>query len=252
MLTSPVSRVLTSAPGSRLFESRLCTCRGPVIDLACTCRIPTPVTHRITTLRGAWSAGVDLNRESGARHRRRSSLSAGQDRGAGSGHLNHRRNPVTGPMCPRIKSPLLCSRIPGYYLRLCARASEDMPLTCETSYRIMTAAASLYRDIRANMEQTSNPEGLDHYGKHRHCVGQAVPAVRRKVPPEPAPAEDTMRNHRCLGGKRQRGTGRCSIAVGAGPSVYLLCTAGEPARPLGNCRPGYGIARVVRRSRGWS
>jgi hypothetical protein len=49
--------VLTSAPGSRLFESRLCTCRGPVIDLACACRVLTPVTHRITTLRGAWSAG---------------------------------------------------------------------------------------------------------------------------------------------------------------------------------------------------
>jgi len=108
MLTSPVSRVLTSAPGSRLFESQLCTCRGPVIDLSCTCRVPTPVTHGITTLRGAWSAGVDLGRESGARHRRRSSLSAGQDRGAGSGHLNHRGNPVTGPMCPQIKSPLLC------------------------------------------------------------------------------------------------------------------------------------------------
>ena len=41
-----------------------------------TCHVPTPVTHRITTLRGAWSAGVDLSRESGARHRRRSSCAA--------------------------------------------------------------------------------------------------------------------------------------------------------------------------------
>ena len=36
MLTSPVSRVLTSALGSRLFESRLCTYHGPVIDLPYT------------------------------------------------------------------------------------------------------------------------------------------------------------------------------------------------------------------------
>ena len=72
--------------------------------------------------------------------------------------------PGTRTPNPRIKSPLLCSMIPRYYLRLHARTSEDMPLTCMESYRIMTAAASPYRDIRANMEQTRNPEGLDHYG----------------------------------------------------------------------------------------
>ena len=66
-------------------------------------------------------------------------------------------------MCPQIKSPLLCSRIPRYYLRLHARTSEDMPLTCRKSYRIMTAAASPYRDIRANMEQTRKLYGLDLY-----------------------------------------------------------------------------------------
>ncbi len=162
MLTSPVSRVLTSAPGSRLFESQLCTCRGPVIDLSCTCRVPTPVTHRITTLRGAWSAGVDLSRESGARHRRRSSISAGQDRGAGSGHLNHRRNPVTGPMCPQIKSPLLSSTVPRYYLRLHGSTSEDMSLTCKLPCQMMTAATGLYRRIRASTDQARNRIGLDH------------------------------------------------------------------------------------------
>ena len=67
-------------------------------------------------------------------------------------------------MCPRIKSPLLCSRASRYYLRLYVRTSEDMSLTCRKLYRIMTAAASPYRDIRANMEQTRNPHGLDHYG----------------------------------------------------------------------------------------
>jgi hypothetical protein len=68
-------------------------------------------------------------------------------------------------MYPRIKSPLLCSIVHRYYQRLHARTSEDMPLTCIKSYRVMTAAASPYRDIRANMEQTRNPHGLDHYGR---------------------------------------------------------------------------------------
>ena len=54
--------------------------------------------------------------------------------------------------------------VPRYYLRLHARTSEDMPLACIKPYRIMTVAASPYRDIRANMEQTRNPYGLDHYG----------------------------------------------------------------------------------------
>lgn len=62
-----------------------------------------------------------------------------------------------------IKSPLLSSTIPRYYLRLHARTSEDMPLTCKRSYRIMTAAASPYRGIRATTEQPSTCIGLDHY-----------------------------------------------------------------------------------------
>ena len=66
---------------------------------------------------------------------------------------------------PRIKSPLLCSRIPRYYLRLHARTGEDTSLTCRKLYRKMTAAASPYQDIRANMKRTRNPYGLDHYGE---------------------------------------------------------------------------------------
>ncbi len=174
MLTSPVSRVLTSAPGSRLFESRLCTCRGPVIDLLCTRRVLTPVTHRITTLRGAWSAGVDVSRESGARHRRRSSLSADQDRGAGCGHLNHRRNPVTGPMCPQIKSPLLRGSIRVLYQHVCASTLARYRQSAETEYRPRTADTAWYRDIRANMEQTRNPHGLDHYGEIIAITGLVV------------------------------------------------------------------------------
>jgi hypothetical protein len=44
--------------------------------------------------------------------------------------------------------------IARHYLRLHARTGEDMPMTCKITYRIMTGAASPYRDIRANMEQT--------------------------------------------------------------------------------------------------
>jgi hypothetical protein len=157
--------------------------------------------------------------------------------GGGSWTQLRRRN-------PRIKSPLLCCRIPRYYLRLHARTSEDMTLTCEMSYRIMTAAASPYWDIRANMERTSNPEGLDHCGNHRYCVGQAVPTVRRKVPPDPARAEDTMRNHRWIIAGRAMTSPRSSggledglevaevFAVGAshGHGHKGHCDLGESAR----------------------
>lgn len=55
-------------------------------------------------------------------------------------------------------------QVPRYYLRLHAHTSEDTSLKCRIPYRIMTVPASLYRDIRANMERTRNPHGLDHYG----------------------------------------------------------------------------------------
>ena len=49
----------------------------------------------------------------------------------------------------------------------------------------MTAAASPYQDIRANMEQTRNPHGLDHYGNvvtypgkwPSGCVSDRIAAV---------------------------------------------------------------------------
>jgi hypothetical protein len=68
--------------------------------------------------------------------------------------------PVPTPL--RIKSPLLSSMIPRHYLRLRACTSEDMSLTCELPYQIMTAAIGLYRRIRASTEQAPNRIGLDH------------------------------------------------------------------------------------------
>jgi hypothetical protein len=82
---------------------------------------------------------------------------------------------------PRIKSPLLCSRVPRYYLRLHARTSEDRPSKCWKSYRIMTAAASQYRDIRANMERTSIQIGLDHHAAITWAMGGKGIDARRAV-----------------------------------------------------------------------
>ena len=72
---------------------------------------------------------------------------------------------------PRIKSPLLSSLAPRYYLRLHARTSEDMSLTCKLAYQMMTVTANPYRGIRATMEQSSMGIGLDHYG--RGCLGRS-------------------------------------------------------------------------------
>ena len=38
----------------------------------------------------------------------------------------------------------------------------------------MTAAASPYQDIRANMDRTRNPYGLDHYGEIIAITGLVV------------------------------------------------------------------------------
>jgi hypothetical protein len=56
----------------------------------------------------------------------------------------------------RIMSPLPCSRTIRYYLRIRVRTSEDLSLPCRISCRIMTAAASPYRRVRASTEQASN------------------------------------------------------------------------------------------------
>ena len=39
------------------------------------------------------------------------------------------------------------------------------PQFAEAECRLLTADAAWYRDIRANMEQTREPYGLDHYGR---------------------------------------------------------------------------------------
>ena len=73
--------------------------------------------------------------------------------------------PGTRTPNPRIKSPLLCSRLPRYYLRLYAHTSEDMSLPCRTSYRVTTATASPYRRVRASTERATRLLDLGHSRK---------------------------------------------------------------------------------------
>ena len=73
--------------------------------------------------------------------------------------------PGTRTPNPRIKSPLLRSSIQAIYQHLYASTLARYPQPAEAEYRMRTVDTGLYRDIRANMEQTWKTEGLDHYGK---------------------------------------------------------------------------------------
>jgi hypothetical protein len=79
--------------------------------------------------------------------------------------------PGTRTPNPRIKSPLLRNSIPPIYQRLYASMLARCPQLAEAQYRLRTAYIAWYRDIRANMEQTSKPYGLDHYGRSITTTG---------------------------------------------------------------------------------
>lgn len=70
-------------------------------------------------------------------------------------------NTATGPTRPRIKSPLLSSRIPRCYLRLHVHTSEDTSLSWGEEYQIRTTATGPYRRIRASTERARARLGLD-------------------------------------------------------------------------------------------
>ena len=55
----------------------------------------------------------------------------------------------------------------------------------ESQCRAIPAADAAYRDIRANMEQTWNPEGLDYYGRIAAATGQMVYGESRTAAREP-------------------------------------------------------------------
>ena len=71
----------------------------------------------------------------------------------------------TGPMRLQIKSPLLRSSTLPIYQHLYASTLAIYRQPPEAECRPLTGATALYRDIRANMEQTPKPHGLDHRGR---------------------------------------------------------------------------------------
>jgi hypothetical protein len=89
-----------------------------------------------------------------------------------------------------------------HYLRLHARTGEDMPTDLAKEYRKRTAATGRYRDIRANMEQTSMCTGLDHQGEGSLILaGEAIAVGVKGIDPgpttcsrSPAEAADTFRD----------------------------------------------------------
>jgi hypothetical protein len=85
--------------------------------------------------------------------------------------------PGTRTPNPRIKSSLLSSMIPRYYLRLHGCTSEDTSLPRVTSYRMMTAATGPYQRIRASMERAIWSIGLNQSHRTRR-TRQSVPTWR--------------------------------------------------------------------------
>jgi hypothetical protein len=65
----------------------------------------------------------------------------------------------------QIKSPLLRSSTLPIYQHLYASTLARYRQPPEAECRPLTGATALYRDIRANMEQTPKPHGLDHRGR---------------------------------------------------------------------------------------
>ena len=82
--------------------------------------------------------------------------------------------PGTRTPNPRIKSPLLRNSTPAIYQRLYASTLARYRQPAEAEYRLRTADTAWYRDIRANMEQTRNPYGLDHYEQIITITGLVV------------------------------------------------------------------------------
>ena len=133
---------------------------------------------------------------------------------------------------PRIKSPLLRSRVPRRYLRLHACTSEDMSLTCNPPYRTMTATTGLYRRIRASTERARDRIGLDQSDETRQSR-PGIPAWRTA-------RGNTECDRRCrspmmasLSRARSWAAAMRNGGDGLGPDVYLRCTYHVPRIDLG-------------------
>src|SRR5690348_14776803 len=151
--------------------------------------------------------------------------------------------PGTRTPNPRIKSPLLCSRVPRYYLRLYACTSEDMSRTCTPSYRTMTAATGLYRRIRASTERARDRLGLDQSDETRQSR-PGIPAWRTA-------RGNTECDRRCrspmmasLSRARSWSVAMRNGGDGLGPDVHLRCTYRVPRIDLRACLAAGGSAAL--------
>jgi hypothetical protein len=159
-----------------IWLSRSCTCRGLVMYLSYTCagNAPDDEARDVRSLvlwaryRAVWRGSGLRNRGGG--HLQRLRYRPGPlDRG-GSSHLIAIRSPAAGPMCPRIKSPLLHSIILLELLSNNASTCRELsfcPIAGIRGALRIPGGASPYRGIRATMEQPSVRIGLDHHGRGR-------------------------------------------------------------------------------------
>ena len=93
--------------------------------------------------------------------------------------------PGTRTPNPRIKSPLLTSSIRAIYQHLCASTLARYWQPPEADCRPLTGATAWYRDIRADMEQTWKPYGLDHLERSSPQPYNWFTAVRGPAAREP-------------------------------------------------------------------
>jgi hypothetical protein len=140
--------------------------------------------------------------------------------------------PGTRTPNPRIKSPLLCSRFPRYYLHLHARTSEDMLLPWEKEYQIRTTATGLYRRIRASTEPARDRIGLDQ----THETRQSWPRISaRRTARGNTECDRQCRSPMTASLSRARSW---SVAMrrggdGLGPDVYPCYTCRVPRMTCG-------------------
>jgi hypothetical protein len=86
-------------------------------------------------------------------------------------------------MCPQIKSPLLCSHLLFEIVLSYAGTCRELPFCPVAGMGVplrMPGGAGAYRDIRANMEQTSVRTGLDHCGWACRGTAESGCAHRRE------------------------------------------------------------------------
>ena len=136
--------------------------------------------------------------------------------------------PGTRTPNPRIKSPLFRS-----ILLLCLyRNVPRRAVLCGCPHPRRAAGAGCYRGVPGHPSK----HGANIKPGRSRPLRDASPLRRtsgssceKRVPPQPARAEDTMRNHRCLGDKRQRGKEAELSPPGAGSAATT--------RPSGNGMP---------------